>query len=122
MALKRRKRTHASSITVGDLTSELRLISKWIDGTRKVMAAVRPQDKILIRRDISWEPGGPYPPPRAYPKCDCPKVLRTVEVRASDMKKVLRALRDWTASIAWTLDGLPGDTPVKPPSVRRRPR
>lgn len=116
------KRTPPRPITVGELTGELRVVAKWIEGTRKVMAAVRPQDKILVRGDISWEPGGTKPPPRSLPRCKCPAVQNKLVVTPSDVKKVLAALRDWSASIAWTLDGLPADMPVKPPRAKRRPK
>ena len=106
--------TEQETITVTEVLNELHAVAGWIEGLRRVAAAVDPPH-LKLAKIPAWEPGGINPPPRIT-RCSPPIPLWADEVMASDVVAVLAALRDWTRSIVVTLNGLPGDLtmPIPP--------
>jgi hypothetical protein len=98
------------SKTVGQLSKDIQEIADWIEAVRAVMKRFQPAT--CSTPGFNWQPPPvATPAPIASPKCLRPKGDQN-PITEADLIEVLRVLRDWTDSVAETLDRMPPGTQI----------
>jgi hypothetical protein len=99
------------SRSTGQLCKDIEEIADWIGGVQGVLGHFNPKSGVPVGR---WEPPPTaQPAPIASPKCLRPGRGQSSATSIGDLVLVLGMLREWTQSVATTLDCLE-DTQIPP--------